>query len=65
MDRLVLVLSSCVMAAAFRLPSSYQTSWGSKHEPSFLGRHLGWEAGCATPPPQLNLVRTPVDRKPS
>lgn len=49
MDRLVLVLSSCVMAAAFRLPSSYQTSRGSKHEPSFLGgRHL---AGCATPPP--------------
>lgn len=51
------------------LPSSYRTSRGSKHEPSFLGRHLGpggWRYNPPPSPPQNTRWSEPsVDRKPS
>lgn len=65
MDRLVLVLSCCVMAAAFRCPSSYQTGRGSKHEPSLLGRHLVLGAEINPTPVHPNGYPPPSSAKPS
>jgi hypothetical protein len=56
-DRLVLALSSCVMAAAFRCRQAPQTGRGSRHEPSFLGQAFG--GSTVNPGGPLHLPNPP------
>lgn len=70
MDRLVLVLSSCVMAAAFGCRQATERAGAASTSQASLGRHLAQEAGGAHPPPSIPHLNPrwsepSVDRKPS
>lgn len=65
MDRLVLVLSSCVMAAAFRCRQAAKRAGAASTSQACWAGIWASEAGLDPPPPASCWSEPSVDRKPS